>query len=96
MDGREDNSYVRCDQLDYLLGLVAEIRDEVDRLRSIRESEQEIDWWSHALSSLTPEQGQPPEKGCGQRDLVSSPNQKAGRDFKGCGEWKQVRSRGSK
>jgi len=42
MDGRGENSCVRCDQLDYLLGLVAELRDKVDRLRSIRESEREI------------------------------------------------------
>jgi len=38
-DGRGENSCVSCDQLDYLLVLVAELRDEVDGLRSIRERE---------------------------------------------------------
>jgi len=31
---------------------------DIDRLRSTRESEREIDWWSHTLTSLKPEQGQ--------------------------------------
>jgi len=91
IDGRGENSYVRCDQL----GLVAELRDEINGLRSIRESEREIDWWSHALTSLKPKQGQPPEKGCGQGDPVSSPHQEVGRDLKGSGECKQVCNWGS-
>jgi len=85
-----------CDQLDCLLGLMAELRDEVDRLRSIRESEQEIDWWSHSLTSLKPKQGHPPETGCDQRDPVSFPHEDVGRVLKGNGEWKQVHNRGSK
>jgi len=47
-----ENSGVRCDWVDDLLSLVAELREEVERLRSIRESEKEIDWWNHALPSL--------------------------------------------
>jgi len=89
MDGSRANCCVRCDQVDYLLGLVA---DEVDRLRSIKESEQEIDWWNHALISLKPELGQPPEKGCDQRDPVSSPHHNVGRVLKGNGKWEQVHS----
>jgi len=82
IDGSGENSCVRCAQLDYLLGLVTDLRDEVDSLRNIRESEREIDWWSHALTSPKPEQGQPPEKGCHQRDPVSSSHQDVGRDLK--------------
>ena len=29
--------------------MVAELREEVERLRSIRVCEQEIDWWSNSL-----------------------------------------------
>jgi len=65
-------------------------------LRSIRESELEMDWWSRALTSLKPEQGQPPEKGRDQRDPVSSLHQDEGRVLKGSGEWKQVHGRGGK
>ena len=49
MDGSRANNCVRCDQLDCLLSLMAELRGKVHRLRSLRESEQEIDWWNHAL-----------------------------------------------
>ncbi|XP_053823847.1 uncharacterized protein LOC128801764 isoform X1 [Vidua chalybeata] len=41
-----------CEQVNDLLSLVAELREEVERLRSIRDSEREIDWWSSALTSL--------------------------------------------
>jgi len=96
MDGSRGNSCVRCDQVDDLVGLVAEVRKEADRQRSIRESEQEIDWWSHALTSLKPGQGQPPENARDQRDPISSRHQDVGRVLKGSGEWKQVHNRGSK
>ncbi|KAK4813831.1 hypothetical protein QYF61_001835 [Mycteria americana] len=43
------DSCVRCDQVDDLLCMVAELQEEVERLRSIREAEKEIDWWCHAL-----------------------------------------------
>jgi len=51
-----DNSCVLCDQVDDLLSLVAELKEEVERLRSIRECEREIDWWSCTLQSLRPRQ----------------------------------------
>jgi len=35
---------------------VAELKEEVERLRSIWECESEIDWWSCTLSSLRPRQ----------------------------------------
>ena len=44
LEGRSDSACVRCDQLDDLLSLVAELKEEVERLRSIRECEREIDW----------------------------------------------------
>ena len=61
-DGK-DATCVRCEQLDELLSLVVELREEVVRLRTIRESEQErlrsikdceieIDGWCQALSAL--------------------------------------------
>ena len=47
-DGK-DATCVRCEQVDELLSLVVELREEVERLRSIRECEWEIDWWSDSL-----------------------------------------------
>ncbi|NXS98382.1 MAP1B protein, partial [Jacana jacana] len=49
MRGSGDNTCVRCDQVNDLLSWVAELQDEVERLRSIRECEREIDWSTHSL-----------------------------------------------
>jgi len=38
-----DNTYVWCDQVNDLLSLVVELKEEVESLRSIRECESEID-----------------------------------------------------
>lgn len=35
-----------------LLSMVTELKKEVERLRHIRECEQEIDWWSNSLPYL--------------------------------------------
>lgn len=43
---------VRCEQVDDLVSLVAELREEVERLRAIGECEQELDWWSNSLPGL--------------------------------------------
>ena len=43
---------MRCDQLDDLLSLVVELKEEVERLRSITECEREIGWWSNSLAPL--------------------------------------------
>ncbi|RMC05466.1 hypothetical protein DUI87_18659 [Hirundo rustica rustica] len=43
---------LQCEQANNLFSLVAEFREEVERLRSIRECEREIDWWSSADPSL--------------------------------------------
>lgn len=40
------NTCVRGNQVDDLLSLVAELKEEVERLKSIRECEGDIDWWS--------------------------------------------------
>lgn len=48
----EDNTCVRCDQVNDLLSLVADLKEEVERLRRIRECEREIDCWSQSLPAL--------------------------------------------
>ncbi|RMC19378.1 hypothetical protein DUI87_03988 [Hirundo rustica rustica] len=50
--GAVEEVCLRCEQVSQLLLLVAELREEVERLRSISESEMEIDWWSSAIPSL--------------------------------------------
>lgn len=38
---------VCCEELNDLLHLVAELKEEMERLGSIRESEGDIEWWSY-------------------------------------------------
>ncbi|KAJ7427147.1 hypothetical protein WISP_09386 [Willisornis vidua] len=80
---------IRCEQVNDLLCLVAELREEVERLRNIRESAREIDWWSHTL--LTPEEAQQevvkPNSSCHQADRM---------DHMDGEEWKQVPGRRGK
>jgi len=47
---------VRCDQVNDLLSLVAELKEEGEMLRSNRECDREVDWWSRTLPSLRPRQ----------------------------------------
>jgi len=56
LEGSRDNSCVQCDQENDLLSLVTELKEEVETLRSVRECEREIDWWSHTLPTLRPRQ----------------------------------------
>ena len=49
-EGGRDSTYVRCEQVDELIQLVVELKEEVQRLRTIRECEWEIDWWSDSLA----------------------------------------------
>ena len=42
-EGGRDYTCVRCEQVDELLSLVVELKEEVERLRAIRECEQETD-----------------------------------------------------
>ena len=41
-EGGRDSTCVRCEQVDELLSLVVELKEEVQRLRTIRECE--INW----------------------------------------------------
>jgi len=66
-----DNCCVRCEQVNDLLSLVAELKEEAERLRSIQECEREIDWWSSTLPSLrqrqqeaTPQKAENPLPSC--------------------------------
>ena len=43
---------IRCDQLNDLLSLVIDLKEEVERLRTIKDCEREIDWWCQYLSAL--------------------------------------------
>uniref|UniRef100_A0A8C8E8K1 SGNH hydrolase-type esterase domain-containing protein n=1 Tax=Otus sunia TaxID=257818 RepID=A0A8C8E8K1_9STRI len=94
LESRSDSACVRCDQLDDLLSLVAELKEEVERLRSIRECEREIDWWS---STLTPTNQQElieaPGKVC---DPSPSRDQAERGDLRDEGVWKQVPAQGGK
>lgn len=49
-----DSACIRCDQLNDLLSLVADPKEEGERLRRIRECEREIDWFLPALRSRHP------------------------------------------
>jgi len=89
-----DNGCVECDQVNDLLSLVVELKEEVERLRSIRESESEIDWWSRTLPSLRPRQQEAaPQK---VEDPVPSCHRAEREDLRDGGEWKQVPARGGK
>ncbi|KAJ7413966.1 hypothetical protein WISP_87324 [Willisornis vidua] len=80
---------IQCEQVNNLLCLVAELKEEVERLRSISESERQIDWWSHTLS--TPKEAQQevvkPSPSCHQADRT---------DHMDGEEWKQVPGRRGK
>lgn len=41
--GDRDNTRIRCDQVNDLLCLLADLKEDMKRLRSIRESDREID-----------------------------------------------------
>lgn len=47
-EGDRDTTCVRCEQVEDLHSLVAELKEEAERLRSTRKCEQEIDWWSNS------------------------------------------------
>ncbi|KAK4828521.1 hypothetical protein QYF61_026943 [Mycteria americana] len=96
--GHRADSCVRCDQADDLLCMVAELREEVERLRSIREAEKEIDWWCHALPRprQEQEQQQPPVRTHDQGDPVPPLHRAEGSSSKEEGKWKQVHARGSR
>ena len=52
--GEGDSTCVRRDQLNDLLSLVVDLKEEVESLRSIKECEREIDWWWQTQSAPRP------------------------------------------
>lgn len=43
---------VPCEQVNNLLSLVADLKEEFERLCIIRECDRKLDWWNQALLSL--------------------------------------------
>ncbi|XP_068023760.1 uncharacterized protein [Melanerpes formicivorus] len=71
IEGEGEDTCVRCEQVNFLLSMVAELKDEVAelkeevaRLRTIRESERELDLWEKALQ-ISPAEGRVPGNGEG-------------------------------
>jgi len=89
-----DNGCVRCDQVNDLLSLVAELKEKVERLRSIRDCEREIDWWSPSLPSLSPRQQEAAPQEA--EDPLPSCHQGEREDLRDKGEWKQVPAQDSR
>ncbi|KGL89130.1 hypothetical protein N301_03229, partial [Charadrius vociferus] len=83
--GARDTACVQCDQVNDLLRQVVELREEVERLRSIRDCENEIDWWSHTLR-----QKQQEEALSEVDDPLPSCHQAEGGDLRDKGEWSQI------
>ena len=44
LEGGRDTTCVRCEQVEVLFSMIVELREKEERLRSIRENEQEMDW----------------------------------------------------
>ncbi|PKU42969.1 death-associated protein 1 [Limosa lapponica baueri] len=59
----------RCAQVEELLHLVAELEKEVSRLKSIRESRRETDYWNRTLHSL--EEAQQADRTCDREGSLS-------------------------
>ncbi|KFR02209.1 hypothetical protein Y956_05133, partial [Nipponia nippon] len=87
MEGSRDTTCVRCEQVGDLLSMVAELKEEVARLRSIRECEREINWWSHPLPSLR--RARQMEASRGEAPLPSC-HQAEGGDPRDGGGWMQI------
>ena len=85
---------MHCDQLDDLLSLVAELKEEVKRLRSIRECEREIDWWSSILASPKQQEQMEAPNEAGNRS--PSCYQAEGGDLRDEGDWKEVPAQGGR
>jgi len=81
------------EQVNDLLSPVAELKEEVERLRSIWECEREINWWSRTLPSLRPRQQETAPR---EEDPLPSCHQAERGDLRDGGEWKRVPARGGK
>ena len=58
VEGSRDRTCMRCEQVEDLLSMVAELKEEVARLRSIRECKREIDRLVELLPTI-PERSAP-------------------------------------
>lgn len=89
LDDSRDNSCVKCSQADDVLIMVAALREEVERLRSIRDAEEEIGWWSHSAPSLWQMNQLAASQGVEDPLLSHHTRQKKGTSDMGWGEeWK--------
>jgi len=52
VEGGRDTAFARCGLVGDLLSMVVELKEEVEKLRGIRECEQDVDWWSNSLPYL--------------------------------------------
>ena len=89
--GGRETACVRCEQVDDLVRMVAELKEEVQRLRDIRECEREIDWWSDSLQDRRErDQGETPQRGV---DPLPCCHRAEGGDLRVEEEWRQVPAR---
>ena len=88
LDGCSEYTRGRCAPAEELLSLVAELREEVIRLRSIRESEREIDYWNHTPPSLG--RACQADRTQDMEDSLSFPHLAEHGDLRDRGEWQQV------
>ena len=89
--GGRETACVRCEQVDDLVRMVAELKEEVQRLRDIRECKREIDWWSNSLQDRRErDQGETPQRGV---DPLPCCHWAEGGDLRVEEEWRQVPAR---
>ena len=93
-DSSSKHTCGRCAQVEGLLCLVTELQEEVNRLRSIRESERERDYWNGTLPSLR--QAQQAHRTHDTEDSLSSLHLVEHSDLKGRGQRRQVPARRSR
>ena len=72
---------------------MAELKEEAERLRSIKECEREIGWWTHTLPSLRRRQQMEAPR---EAEVPLPPCHRAGGDLRDGGEWIQVPARGGR
>ncbi|KAI6074904.1 Cadherin-18 isoform X1 [Aix galericulata] len=89
--GGRETADVRCEQVDDLVRMVAELKEEVERLRDIRECEREIDWWSNSLQGLKERyRAETPQMGV---DPLPCRRRAEGGDLGVEEEWRQIPAR---
>ena len=93
-EGSWDTTCVQCEQVDDLLSLVVELKEKLERLRSISDCAKGIDWWSCTLSSLQEWCGGDAPQATGGH--LPSHSQVGRGDLKDSDGWKQVPVWGNK